>query len=516
MDFESRMTAPRAEAEERIHGSLERLPGGYFRALAALFLREHPDWSRGALARELGRRLESGGIRFHERTLKRQLAGTIDTVPPELESSLEALLGVGSGQRTPEQLRAELRVVVPGWNPADHAPEYLAVRRILPLAQLWLHGNPGSSKRSLACRLYEMLAGRGISVNVDSLQGALAGKKRLVQPQVREALLECLRAQGIGSEAEARARWAELETEVRRSIEARDFVDAGRFRRLCLLWRMHRREASSRALALRVQEALRAGGRRVGLHHLQNLVNGRTRRVRAGILAVLEQMIGRECPEALSGGPAEAPTEADLRRAADLGWVRADPIVTMARQFLAAHPDFSLRRLALTLARTIRRMGYETSPNTLQPILGGWKRKTRGYVYRAMQKHLGVRPRARIPVDLLISPLPTVGGGLTAPGPEDPQEVAVARLAIDLRSHRSRNKPTAEQFLRAAHRHLKRARSVNFLEFQAWRASKWYGISRAEARERIVHGLRGRRIADPESLPDEALWPADADWDTLD
>ena len=45
-----------------------------------------------------------------------------------------------------------------------------------------------------------------------------------------------------------------------------------------------------------------------------------------------------------------------------------------------------MRQLALRVAKSARRMGYTTSPNTIQPILGGHKNRTRGFVYRAMLK----------------------------------------------------------------------------------------------------------------------------------
>lgn len=54
-------------------GSPERVPGALFRALAALFLRGHSNVSQGPLAWDLGRRLASGGIHYHLRTLTRQL-----------------------------------------------------------------------------------------------------------------------------------------------------------------------------------------------------------------------------------------------------------------------------------------------------------------------------------------------------------------------------------------------------------------------------------------------------------
>lgn len=491
MDFSS--AAPRLEAAPDIvlHGSIERRPGVYFRALISLFRQRHREWSRGAVSRELIRRLAAEGVRYHERTLKRQLAGTIVSVPPELETAAERLLmdhGF-SDLRAIETALSAARLAVPR---QSHEPPYLAVERILPMAQLWMHLHPESTKRSLACRLHEDLRGLGISLNVDSLQNTLAGKKRLVRPAVMDLLLGYLKAHGVEGELQALARWKEAETAVRKSMDGRAFASVERFRRLCLLWRVQSRTASSRALAARLHADLAASGIRVGLHHLQNLVNGRTRRVRRSILAALESLVRNVLPEGADLAASLAQVEGDLKHAADLAWVKADPIVVMGREYLAAHPGASLRQLAQQMAVCIRRMGYTTSANTLQPILGGWKLRTRGYVYRAMRRQLDGKSRARIPADILLSPLPVVEPESAVTRGLDPQEAAIARLAMALRSHRSRQRPTVDQFLRAARRYLPQAQSVNFLDFQAYRAERMFGIARDEARAQIVNGVRGR------------------------
>jgi hypothetical protein len=73
-------------------------------------------------------------------------------------------------------------------------------------------------------------------------------------------------------------------------------------------------------------------------------------------------------------------------RLVDLCWVQAPPITILAQRWLAERPETSMRQLAIRLAKTAQVMGYTTSHNTIQPILGGFKKKTRGFVYRAMLK----------------------------------------------------------------------------------------------------------------------------------
>ena len=86
--------------------------------------------------------------------------------------------------------------------------------------------------------------------------------------------------------------------------------------------------------------------------------------------------------------------------------VACEPIAELGRQWLAAHPGVSARRLAHDLAARVGEMGYRVSPNGIQPILGGWKRRTRGYVYRAMLEQLQNGAAATIPIEHVLGPIP--------------------------------------------------------------------------------------------------------------
>jgi RNA polymerase sigma factor (sigma-70 family) len=76
------------------------------------------------------------------------------------------------------------------------------------------------------------------------------------------------------------------------------------------------------------------------------------------------------------------------RKQLDLCRVLAEPIAALARVWLAEHPGGSMRQLAIRGAKCARRMGYLASHNTIQGILGGHKKRTRGFVYRAMLKQV--------------------------------------------------------------------------------------------------------------------------------
>lgn len=374
------MTVTRPNAD--IHVSPERVPGAFFRAMGALYFKEHPDCSQESLARDLGRGLAARGIGYHVRTLKRHLTGAVSSVPPEVEAEMCRLLTGGNGLRTLRDIEQALAASGLEVGPAERISPYVPVDRLVPLVQLWLHLNPGQSKRSLARRLRDELSGSKAHHTVDTLQNILAGKQyRFVRRAVHEKLPALLAESGVASEEEARSRHLDLAEEIAASVERREVVGAQGFVRLCRLWQLRHHEPSSRRLALMLQQRLAEGGLRLSLSHLQNLVSGRTRGVRRAVLQVLVELVSQELHQ---GETLEQEVAKVFPRMADLGWVEAESVEALAREWVARRPGVSMRQLALRLAGAVRRMGYPISHNSIQPILGGWKKKARRFVYRAM------------------------------------------------------------------------------------------------------------------------------------
>jgi len=123
----------------------------------------------------------------------------------------------------------------------------------------------------------------------------------------------------------------------------------------------------------------------MSLAHVENVVAGKTRQVRRLLQTVLEDLLQVEFPQFDDLGAALAKSWREIeRQRQDMAWVRAEPLVALAKTWLEQHPGRSKRQLAIRLSARIREMGYSRSPNTLQPILGGWKKKTRRFVYQAM------------------------------------------------------------------------------------------------------------------------------------
>lgn len=401
-----------ARAFYRSHGSPVRIPGALFRAMATFFLQENPNRSREALARELHQKLLCGGIRYHLRTLKRQLTGRIASVPPEVEKAMCQLLLDGSGLKTVADIEEALAGAALRVPEHERFSRYIPVAAILPLARLWRHLNPSRSKRFLARRLQSELERAGIRLTVNQLQQILAGKRyRLARSELRERLLALLREHGIKSEAQAHELYESLAKEIRQSLEGWGLKSPQRFSQLSRLWKLYHREASSKPLAVRLQQKMLERGVVISLDQLGRLVNGRTGRVRSRITSAMVELLRQECAGMQNLDEEIARLTSKTGRETDLCWVQAKPIAILARTWISEHPGFTMRQLAVRVWQTIRRMGYRRSVNSVQPILGGWKKKTRGFVYRAMLSQFKRPDQTRIPKEHIIGPAWAIGLG---------------------------------------------------------------------------------------------------------
>ena len=371
---------PTESSAERAHGSPARVSGELTRAMSTLYLSARPEWSRERLIRHLKDKLTENKVHFHERSLRRQLGGAVESVPPELEQVLRQVLMEDTPYRTSEAIDAAL--TARGLTTTRPDPDYVAASRAVALTRLWLYLHQGTSKRALAQRLSKDLGARGVTVGLDALQSELAGRGQLVRREVLDILVRYLSEDDVHSEADALARSAALGADIEAFEQGRDLVDGQRFRALARLWQMQHKQASSRRLASLLGERLRARGVRVGLDHLQRLVSGKARRIRVEVMQAMDEMMRSE----VGSGELEQLLEQEpsTEHALDLAWVQAHPIRELAQTWVGRHEGATMRQLALRVAQTVRRMGYSTSHNTIQPILGGWKQRTRGYVYRAM------------------------------------------------------------------------------------------------------------------------------------
>jgi hypothetical protein len=380
------------------HGSLERMPGALFRAMGALVVQKK-DCSREALALGLQEHLDTLGVDYHVRTLKRQLTGSVSSVPPEVQGAMRHVLLRANGLRTDLDIEKALADAGLWVAPEDRQAEYLSTERIVPLAGLWLLVNPTRSRRWLATILSERLAGRGVPLKVDPLQTVLAGRQRLARREVHEELLALLSAHGIGAEDEARARWQRSQDDLAVYAQDRALAPAGRLADLARAWKLCRHEPSSRHLASILREKLLERGIDLGLRRVQEALDGKAKHVRCALIVELEGLLREALPEGHDLPSAVAAAAQKQTRQIDLCWVRAEPIAALAKACLEQHPGLTMRQLSIRVAKSARRMGYSTSHNTIQPILGGHKKKTRGFVYRALLKQIeGVAAGRILPI----------------------------------------------------------------------------------------------------------------------
>ena len=287
-------------------------------------------------------------------------------------------------------------------SPQDRLPVNVPGETVIALAHLWLHLNPDKSKRFLACQIRERLRSQGIDVSAVRLQSVLAGRfHRFVRRQIRDTLLTFLAQQGVSSEESAGAQVEGQSDEIRRSVEARKLDDPKRLVQLAGLWKLLHHDYSSRQLAASLRRTLSEQGLLMSLDHLQCLVSGRTRWVRRGVVAAVEKLLQEEFPQLDNWE--EKLTELTPRSVMiDLSWVRAEPIARLAQEWIQQHPGSSLRQLTLQVSKTVHRMGYTRSFHSIQPVLGGLKKKTRGFVYRAMLHQFEHKRSLHVPADDLV------------------------------------------------------------------------------------------------------------------
>ena len=383
------------------HGSLERTPGALFRAMGDLFLIKTPGGSREALAHELQERLVTQRVDYHVRSLKRQLTGSVATIPPEVQEAMRHVLIRANGLRTDVDIEAALRDSNLWIAPEECQPAYVLTERLIPLGQLWLLFNPTHSMRSLATTLSRRLPRHGVKLNVDQLQNMLAGRQRLARREVHEALLALLAEHGIASEDEARARWQRSQGDLAVYIQDRALEPVDHLTDLARAWKLRKHEPSSRHLSVILQEKLRKRGVDLCLSRIQKDLDGSFNRVRHALIVEMETLLRESLPEGhdLSGELAAAAEK--QARQIDLCRVKAEPIAALARAWLEQHPGTSMRQLSIRVVKSAQRMGYATSCNTVQPILGAHKKSTRGFVYRAMLKQTQ-GARGRIPEEHII------------------------------------------------------------------------------------------------------------------
>ena len=329
--------------------------------------------------------------------MERQLAGSVKSIPSEVERTMRELVVRDLGLQTDAEIEAALDAMGASVAPALRRPAYVVTDRVVLLGALLQRVGAGRSRRAVACCLAERLRDEGLSLGVNALQNILRGKQPLARREVHEQLLLLLHQHGIRSEADAEALWREQHDDIASYLGDRTFEPAARLANLVRLWRSHRREASSRDLARALQAELRKRGMILGLSRIQDALDGRARRVRRALVIVMGELLRREPAASRAVNPERAAS-----RMTDLFWVLAQPIAFLARGWILAHAGESMNKLAILVTRTARRMGYALKRISVMGILCGHKQRTRGIVYRAALIVVTGRRSARVPQEHVV------------------------------------------------------------------------------------------------------------------
>jgi len=386
------------------HRGTERVPGALFRALGDLLLQRDPGLTRGALARSLRARLLERGVRYHDRTIRRQLRGRVSTVPIVLETEVRDLVFEETGLREDAHLYTALAASGLWVSPLERIADRVPVARVLPLVRLWLHFHPESTKRALAHAVCDALAEKGVHLSGGYLEAVLGGKSHSAPRAVIDQLLVYLEPHGVVSTKAAEEIADHLEQQIDRSLAGRELIGSAQFHRLARVWQWRNRGASRRRLAVHLRSELALRGTSVSVAYLQRLLSGSGGAGRRLVYAVLEDLVRATLEPHLSLQEGLRKVSGGLTAAVDVEWVMARPVVDLAQEWLRSHPDESRRSLAKRIAKTARDLGYATSHNTIQTVLAGQTQRTRGYVYRAMLAQLDDKRRVRIPADHVIRP----------------------------------------------------------------------------------------------------------------
>ena len=368
------------------HARDARLPGELFRAMGDLYLLKRPEVGPTSLATELQRELQDAGIHYHVRTLKRQLGGQIATIPASVQQAMEQVLLRANGMRTGRDVERALVAAGLTVDRGKRRPAYVSTSRIVPLVRLWLLLNPSRSRRSLAQTLAERLATSGVEIKAGPLQVIFAARQASARREVLDELLALLSEHGIHSEEECRLRLERQRKNLADFEEKRGLQTASQLFRLATAWKVHTQEPSSRHLAFILQRRLRRRNIQLGSHRIQEALDGRAKNVRGALVAEMESLLRETLPEETNLDASIDKATTNRRRLLDLCWVDAEPIAELASDWLDRNPVATMRQLAIRLATTLRRMGYENSHHSIQSVLGGHKKKTRGFVYRALLK----------------------------------------------------------------------------------------------------------------------------------
>lgn len=333
--------------------------------------------------RSMLKQLQERGIHYHARTLKRQLQGDIEYIPEALEETF-----IGWLEKTSPSLLAPLmrdfqkekRLLYQ----SDDTFLYVSPHFFTEMAEAYLFLHKEISRRQLALLLKAKLAEKNISIGLETLQVALAGKTLKIRKVIEDALQQLFFDEGFHERSQIRQFVEEAKTQGTDEVHK---IDIGSTANLVEAFLLKTEGLSKRQLALMLRDRLASKGYRYHLSSIQSILEGKTHKTKRVVLDTLEEIYkakgvsGRNnIQELLQSLPEE-----------QLHWnqyIDASQLGEKIDKLLHLHPQLTRRRIAIQLQEDLSQRNFNFSLNTLQYILAGKTQRSKKVLMDLLEDYL--------------------------------------------------------------------------------------------------------------------------------
>ncbi len=360
-------------------GSIPKIYGGPLQGLYRR-LQDIPGAPRQPeILREVLKGLQRRGLTYHPRTVKRQLLGDIGYIPAPLEEGVVGWLREKHPQLF-KRLIGDFEKQKKLLETSNDADLYVSPNTFIEMANAYLFVHKDLSRRKLAMRLKASLQSKNISIGIETLQAALAGKTLKVRKVLEDEMLECLGAEGYTDRAQIRQFLDQQEANGSREIQK---VQVGKLSGAIDSF-LAAHGLSKRQLALLLRDRLAAKGYVYHLSSIQSILEGKTQKTRRVILDTIQELLatGQEAALRESEGQVPAANVAQNR------YVQAEQLTALVGRLLESNPRLTRRRIAIQLRQDLAQKNLAFSLNTLQFILAGKTQRTKQAVVDLLEEYL--------------------------------------------------------------------------------------------------------------------------------
>jgi hypothetical protein len=332
--------------------------------------------AQAEVLRKLHQTLQKKGVSYHPRTIKRQLQGDIEYIPPFLEETFFAWLREAfpklHDQLQPIHQREKSRLAQ-----SHDGDLYVAPGFFLEMADAYLFRHKDLSRRRLALALKDSMAQKGFPLGLETLQAALSGKTQKVRKVVEDQLLEYFLQEGFSARSEVESFLA-----AHRGTDVPEVtkVDVGETAKSVEAFLLKVKGFTKRQLALHLKNRLTEKGYVYHLSSLQSILEGNTRKTRKVVLDTLQEIFASEGVEA---GPSLSPDQLHWNH-----YVDATDVPEKVRRLTELHPRLTRRQIASLLREDLAKRNFSFSLNTLQFILSGKTKRVKKVVAELLEEYL--------------------------------------------------------------------------------------------------------------------------------